>query len=294
MGEWLLYLRGIGIRSLALLTALLLVPHLAFAQSAPALPEQLYNEAIIDLVVRGPQWAVDLERNLPVHKGMFLTRDRVEHALLQFHQNAPTDLASVRAYAEEVTIGHRSGVRLIFDVAAVRHVEAVEFRDTTPLDRTTITRAAALLTGAEFWPDTVQKAAARIAAVYARAGWRETTVGWDATPGKNGLRIVFTVHRSAPTTLVEIEFIGDKGLNYKELSTAFDLHPGARLSIESIDDGIVELKARYRAESASTARASASPAWTPLTTAPWSKSRSLRGRASPSSSGVTAPSAINS
>jgi outer membrane protein assembly factor BamA len=226
----------------------LLLPCLASAQPAPppVVPEQLYNEPIIDVVVRGPPWAVALKGDLRLLVGTFVTRGGSERALLYLQQKAPVNLASVQASVEKATDGRRHGARVVFDVTPVRHVEDVDFRETAPLDRAALSRAAALLTGAEFWPDTIQKAAARVAALYFRAGWRETSVSWEATEGKNGLRITFTVHRSAPTTLVEIEFLGDKGLNDKELATAFDIQPGARLSMDLIDEGIVEVKARYR------------------------------------------------
>jgi outer membrane protein assembly factor BamA len=208
--------------------------------------EDFLDKRIISIEVLGPLWAMELERNLPLKTGMYLSRDRLRRAVLHFHQNAPEQVAQIRVLAEPVVDRRGAGVHVIFRIEPLRRIEKVSFSRAEGVDSATLLRAVNLPQNSDFWPDVVDQSASAVAQAFVRAGWRETQVGWTASPGPEGLHLVFAVHRSAPTKLVRIEFTGEKGLTDPELAAVFELSPGARLSMDAIDDGIVELKGLFR------------------------------------------------
>lgn len=237
----------------ALLLLLALHPRVSVGASDVPPPHPLsvddyLNQPIADIVVEGPPWTADLKRNLPLRAGLWLTRDRLHRALLHFHQNREQPLSEVRVVAEPAEVGKRKGIRLIFRIEAVQKIHHVSFTHSGPLDNGTLLRAANLPVGTELWPDLMDKAAAQVAREFEQAGWREAVVNWTATPTSEGVSVVFDVRRGERTTLVRLEFIGNRGFNDAALSSAFDITPGSRLTMEAFEEGIVELKERYRAQ----------------------------------------------
>jgi outer membrane protein assembly factor BamA len=178
--------------------------------------------------------------------GMPLNHSLLQRAVRHFMQQKQEAETAVRAYGEMAVKNGRKGVRIIFKVDAVQHIDRVTFSHAEGMDAATLNRAVNLPRGAELWPESVDHSARAVANLYAREGYLETEVEWQATPQPAGVAVEFSVHRSAPTTLVRLEFPGENGLPLEQLQGAFDIKPGDLLSMDAIEEGIVQLKALYR------------------------------------------------
>jgi outer membrane protein insertion porin family len=207
-----------------------------------------YGQKIADVRIEGVTWANDLRVLIrgAVRVNEPLTLDGLQRAIraLQGSSNAGRRLSRVTTIAQPSP----KGVELLFVVEPLRKITRFTFRHSPSLNEAQLLRAANVPAGTEFWPDTLRDATRRIAEEYFRAGWRDAAVKWEAQPSTTNedVTVALDIDEGQPTTLVQLEFPGDKGLTDAELFAAFNLLPGDRLSMDTLDEGLTELRTRYR------------------------------------------------
>jgi outer membrane protein assembly factor BamA len=242
--------RSITAFAVLLTSLLLLVAAPAAAESAPV-ADEYFGHVIKEVTVEGVPWANDLRSRIrgAVRVKDPLTRSGLQRAvrLLQTSSNRNRRLSRISSYAE---FTDDRSVRVRFEVEPLRKVASVRFVHPPRLDENALLRAANIPVGSEFWPDTVADCARRIAAMYYRAGWRDARIGWEAQqdPSTGDVALFFEVLEGRPTTLVQLEFEGDTGLSDAAMQAAFDLQGGGTLSLDLIEEGLSDLRARYRTQ----------------------------------------------
>lgn len=203
--------------------------------------DDLFGRTLATVEVVGVPGADRLAGLVALREGRPLTRHALGQALRNLHRLGLFD----RISASGVPDGDR--VHLVIRLEAIRRITRVGFVGARSLDEKRLLRAADLPSGLQFSPDVVEAAARRIAAEYFREGYRDVQVRWDALPAGTGqVAIDLSIAEGDPTTLVRLEFEGDAGLSRGELLAAFDLTPGSVLSMNRLDQGIEELRERYR------------------------------------------------
>lgn len=232
----------------ALAAALLLV-----AGAAPAGAASLYGRRLAGIELEGtgqllgaggkPIGERELHGYLRLREGQPLTRTALRLGLTTFYQQHRDVLSRVSAVARAAEGGR---VKLVLVVEPLRRVRQVTVGGGRALDPNALLRAAELQTDTVFSPARLDEAAAGMALAYFREGYRDAVVRWQATPDRDDVRVAFHIDERRPTTLVKLEFSGDLGLAEPVLHAAFELEPGNRLSLRSVDAGLVELRARYR------------------------------------------------
>lgn len=224
-----------------------------FALAARAAPgDELFGRTLASVEVVGVPGADRLAGLVALREGRPLTRHALGQALRNLHRLGLFD----RISASGIPDGDR--VHLVIRLEAIRLIARVGFVGARSLDEKRLLRAADLPSGTQFSPDVVEAAAKRIAAEYFREGYRDVQVRWDALPAGTGqVAIDLSIAEGDPTTLVRLEFEGDPGLSRGELLAAFDLTPGDRLSLSRLEQGLEELRERYRQRAFFNARVAA-------------------------------------
>jgi len=193
------------------------------------------------LEIAGAPGASRLLGLVPLRRGAPVSRSNLQQAVrVLFRSGRFARVAALLAP------GPSSGVRVILLVEPRRTVATLSFVGARSLDEATLRKAADLPSGTEYSPARLDRAARGIALAYFRAGWRKAAVRWDASPVGEQAAIDFSVSEDDPTTLVRVEFPGDRGLTEPELHAAMDLPPGALLDVDRVERGLAQVRLRLR------------------------------------------------
>lgn len=214
---------------------------LLWAGAAAADEGGLFGRRVDSVAIEGAPGSPRRLAQLPVRPGQPLSRQQLQQSVRLLYRNGT--YSRVQAWLSDAG---DDGVAVRFQVEPQQRIVRIAFNGAQALDEASLVKTADLPPGTEFSPDRVTRAAEEVARAYFRAGFRDASVRWDAMKAGEELAVDFSVSEGEPTTLVRLEFTGERGLTLPELLAAFDVRPGDRLSLDQLDAGLLELRGRYR------------------------------------------------
>lgn len=222
---------------------------LALAQVAPAEPP-----AISSVEVRLPVGADKklLERVpqlVTVRKGQPLSRRAVGRSIENLF--ATGRFADVVVEAEDGP----GGVAITFILEPRQNIQTVFVEGARVLAKADVLAAASLEVGSEYWPERLEYAAEKVAALYRRRGYHAVAVQAEASTLDGVLAAGFVIEEGPPSLVESVAVMGEPGLSLVRLQEVLEIKPGDVLDQDRIAAGVEALRQVYRRERYFRARA---------------------------------------
>jgi outer membrane protein assembly factor BamA len=215
---------------------------LALAQVAPGEPP-----AISSVEVRLPEGADQkllgrVPQLVTVRKGQPLSRRAVSRSIENLF--ATGRFADVVVEAEEGP----AGVALTFILEPRQNIGNVFVEGARALLKSEVLAAAALEAGSEYWPERLEYAAEKVAALYRRRGYQAVRVQAEASTLDGVLAAGFVIEEGPPSRVESVAVLGEPGLPLGRLLEVLGLKPGDVLNQDRVAEGVEALRRVYRRE----------------------------------------------
>jgi outer membrane protein insertion porin family len=179
---------------------------------------------------------------ISVRKGQPLSRRAVERSI--------ESLFATRKFADIEVLGAPSneGVDLIFSLVPRQNIGAFFVEGAKQLRRDEVLAASTLEIGSEYWPERIELAAEKVAAVYRRRGYRNANIRSEVVVVEGSLTVGFIVEEGEPGLVRSVVLSGEPGLSLGPVLEAFGVSPGDVLDLARIEAGLDRVRGRYRKE----------------------------------------------
>ncbi len=151
-------------------------------------------------------------------------------------------------YAEVVAEATRvgTGVDVTFRLRPIGRIDLVRFFGAKALSKEALASVVRLELGSEYWPERIPKAISAISQAYRRRGYELVRTVPHVEEYGARVAIVFTISEGVPSTIKELRFAGDLGLDEGDLRNALPLKVGDVLDRSRLEDGLDAVRALYR------------------------------------------------
>ena len=218
------------------------------APSAPGVAEAAPR--IGEIVFEGAD-PTSVRALVDLQPGALLDARDVRDAVRALHGSAR--FSRVQAYVEPMG-GQQPGepadnsqhVRLIFVLANVEKLLAVSFPGHAALAESVLHQTVTLQVNAEYQPEQVAPAVDALLLAYGRIGYRHAKIQPVRKAVQGGVELEMRIDEGPATRIEGVKFEGDLGLGPEELEAAFKLAAGDVLNLQALDDGVREVRERYK------------------------------------------------
>jgi outer membrane protein insertion porin family len=223
------------------------------AAAAPGAPAEV-PPRIAEIVFEGAD-PTSVRALVDLQPGALLDARDVRDAVRALHGSAR--FSRVEAYIEPVVVteggplpgepqDNEQHVRLIFVLANVEKLVAVSFPDHEALAESVLHQTVNLQVNAEYQPEQVAPAVEALLAAYSRIGYRHAKITpvRKAVPG--GVELEMRIAEGPATRIAGVALEGDVGIDPEQLTAAFKLASGDVLNLQSLDEGLREVRERYK------------------------------------------------
>ncbi len=215
---------------------------LVLGQVAPAAPPTITSVEVRLPAGADPKLLERVPQLVTVRRGQALSRRAVERSI--------ENLFATGRFADVVVQGEDGpdGVAIIFVLEPRLDVGSLFVEGARVLTRAEVLAAAAVEVGSEYWPERLEYAAEKVAALYRRRGYRAVRVEAQATTVEGVLTAGFVIEEGPPSLVQSVAALGEPGLPLVRLLAVLDVKPGDVLDLDRLAAGVESLRKLYRRE----------------------------------------------